>query len=214
MVHIPQGRGLFPKLTVGETLRLANYSGNRGRDFDPALEAFPMLKDRLRQLGGTLSGGQQQMVAMARALLVKPKLLFLDEMSQGLAPAVVQQLFERIELFRQQGTAVFLVEQFVDTALAIADRAYVFEQGSIAHEGPASVMRRDRDILASAYLGTAVSADAPAVNGERRATRALDEWSIKLPAELKRALQERAQREGKDADEVVNELLATEGKSK
>ena len=214
LLHIPQGRGLFPHLTVEETLRLASYSGAKKSDLTPALEAFPMLADRLAQAVGTLSGGQQQMVALARALLVQPKLLFLDEMSQGLAPAVVQQLFERIELFRQQGTAVFLVEQFVDSALAIADRAYVFEQGSIAHEGPASVMRRDRDILASAYLGTAVSADAPAVNGERRATRALDEWSIKLPAELKRALQERAQREGKDADEVVNELLATEGKSK
>jgi branched-chain amino acid transport system ATP-binding protein len=214
LLHIPQGRGLFPHLTVEETLRLASYSGAKKSDLTPALEAFPMLADRLSQAVGTLSGGQQQMVALARALLVQPKLLFLDEMSQGLAPAVVQQLFERIELFRQQGTAVFLVEQFVDSALAIADRAYVFEQGAIAHEGPASVMRRDRDILASAYLGTAVSAETPAVDDEHRATRALDEWSIKLPAELKRALQERAQREGKEADEVVSELLATEGKSK
>jgi branched-chain amino acid transport system permease protein len=214
MVHIPQGRGLFAQLTVEETMRLSAYSGAKTTDFSAALDAFPMLKARLHQAVGTLSGGQQQMVALARALLVKPKLLFLDEMSQGLAPAVVQQLFERIDLFRQQGTAVFLVEQFVDSALAIADRAYVFEQGSIAHEGPASVMRRDRDILASAYLGTAVGAEPVLAHGVPGSTRALDDWSIKLPAELKRSLQERAQREGREADEVVAQLLGSKEGSK
>jgi ABC-type branched-subunit amino acid transport system ATPase component len=214
MMHIPQGRGLFPSLSVEETLRLASYSGAKTKDVSPALDAFPMLKDRLHQAVGTLSGGQQQMVALARALLVQPKLLFLDEMSQGLAPAVVQQLFERIELFRQQGTAVFLVEQFVDSALAIADRAYVFEQGAIAHEGSAAVMRADRDILASAYLGTAAGAEVVAEGGGVPTKKALDEWQIKLPAELKRALQERAHREGRDTNEVVAQLLGVEGDSK
>ncbi|MGB2939340.1 MAG: ATP-binding cassette domain-containing protein [Candidatus Dormiibacterota bacterium] len=214
MMHIPQGRGLFPSLSVEETLRLSSYSGATTRDMSPALDAFPMLKDRMGQAVGTLSGGQQQMVALARALLVQPKLLFLDEMSQGLAPAVVQQLFEHIELFRSRGTAVFLVEQFVDSALAIADRAYVFEQGAIAHEGSAAAMRADRNILASAYLGTAVADQAVAVNGRKAGKRTLDEWSIKLPSELKRALQERAQREGREADEVVAQLLGAEGESK
>jgi ABC-type multidrug transport system ATPase subunit len=144
--------------------------------------------------------------------MVKPKLLLLDEMSQGLAPAVVQQLFERIGLFRAQGTAVFLVEQFVDSALSIADRAYVFEQGTVAHEGPASVIRGDRAVIAGAYLGTAVE-----LNGDAAATRErvvdpllLEEMAIKLPAELKRSLQERAAREGKETHEMVLQLLEPE----
>ncbi|HXA42657.1 MAG TPA: ATP-binding cassette domain-containing protein [Candidatus Solibacter sp.] len=215
MVHIPQGRGLFPQLTVAETLRLASYSGAASVDLTPALDAFPMLKTRLNQAVGTLSGGQQQMVALARALLVQPKLLFLDEMSQGLAPAVVQQLFERIELFRKSGTSVFLVEQFVDSALAIADRAYVFEQGSVAVEGPASVMRRDRDVIAGAYLGTAVAMAEVSSNGNgHHASALLADLSIKLPAELKRAVQERAASEGKDPGEMIAELLAAGGRAK
>jgi ABC-type branched-subunit amino acid transport system ATPase component len=214
MLHIPQGRGLFPQLTVGETLRLASYSGATTSDLTPALDAFPMLKTRLNQAVGTLSGGQQQMVALARALLVKPKLLFLDEMSQGLAPAVVQQLFERVELFRSSGTSVFLVEQFVDSALAIADRAYVFEQGTVAVEGPASVMRRDRDVIAGAYLGTAVAMADVNGNGHHAPTASLAELSIKLPAELKRAVQERAAREGKEPGEMVAELLGAKGREK
>ncbi len=212
MVHIPQGRGLFPQLTVAETLRLAAYSGASTTDLAPALDAFPMLKTRLNQAVGTLSGGQQQMVALARALLVQPKLLFLDEMSQGLAPAVVQQLFERVELFRKAGTSVFLVEQFVDSALAIADRAYVFEQGAVAVEGPASVMRRDRDVIAGAYLGTAVAITAANGNGHHAPTASLAELTLKLPAELKRAVQERAAREGKEPGEMVVELLGTEAR--
>jgi ABC-type branched-subunit amino acid transport system ATPase component len=214
MVHIPQGRGLFPQLSVAETLRLASYSGASSADLEPALDAFPMLKTRLAQAVGTLSGGQQQMVALARALLVQPKLLFLDEMSQGLAPAVVQQLFERVELFRKNGTSVFLVEQFVDSALAIADRAYVFEQGTVAVEGPASVMRRDRDVIAGAYLGTAVAMADVNGNGHRTPTASLAELSIKLPAELKRTVQEMAAREGKEPGEMVVELLGAKGREK
>jgi branched-chain amino acid transport system ATP-binding protein len=207
MMHIPQGRGLFPKLSVQETLRLAAYSGHTG-GFDEAYEAFPVLKRRLSQLVGTLSGGEQQMVAMARALLVKPKLLLLDEMSQGLAPAVVQQLFERIDLFRRAGTAVFLVEQFVDSALAVADRAYVFEQGTVAHTGRAASLREDQGVIASSYLGTAVDVKVPAVTDG--GARVLDEISVQLPAELKRALQERAVQEGKTTEDIISELLGSE----
>jgi branched-chain amino acid transport system ATP-binding protein len=205
MIHIPQGRGLFPKLSVHETLRLAAYSGHSG-GFDEAFEAFPVLKRRLPQLVGTLSGGEQQMVAMARALLVKPRLLLLDEMSQGLAPAVVQQLFERIELFRQAGTAVFLVEQFVDAALAVADRGYVFEQGTVAHTADARTLRQDQSIIASAYLGSAAEVPMEVV-ASTNGSRILAEMAIRLPADIKRAIEERAEAEGKSADDIVQELL-------
>jgi ABC-type sugar transport system ATPase subunit len=127
---------------------------------------------------------------------------------------VVQQLFERVELFRSSGTSVFLVEQFVDSALAIADRAYVFEQGTVAVEGPASVMRRDRDVIAGAYLGTAVAMADVNGNGHHAPTASLAELSIKLPAELKRAVQERAAREGKEPGEMVAELLGAKGREK
>jgi ABC-type branched-subunit amino acid transport system ATPase component len=206
MLHIPQGRGLFPKLTVDETIRLSTYSGPI-QDFSVAYEAFPVLRRRGSQLVGTLSGGEQQMVAMARALLVRPKLLLLDEMSQGLAPAVVQQLFERLRLFREQGTAVFLVEQFVDSALAIADRAYIFEHGTVAHEAEAALLRRDKTLLASSYLGTAVDVEAPVVDDGAKRAQLLETVSVKLPAELKRSIEERAAREGRVADEVVLDLL-------
>ncbi|MHB8507740.1 MAG: ATP-binding cassette domain-containing protein [Candidatus Dormibacteria bacterium] len=215
MVHVPQGRGLFPKLSVQETLELAQYSGHDGKNYDVVFAAFPVLKDRRGQLVGTLSGGQQQMVAMARALLVKPKLLLVDEMSQGLAPAVVQQLFDRIDIFKKEGIAVFLVEQFVDSALAVADRAYVFEQGTVAHEAEAKVLRADQAVIASSYLGSAVEVESPGeavasgkgygVNGHHP----LESMAVKLPAEMKRALQERAAREGKNTDELMLELLGT-----
>ncbi|MEA2645751.1 MAG: branched-chain amino acid transport system ATP-binding protein [Chloroflexota bacterium] len=213
MVHVPQGRGLFPKLTVDDTFALSAYSGKAGGGLDAVYEAFPALKDRGSQLVGTLSGGQQQMVAMARALLVKPKLLLIDEMSQGLAPAVVSQLFERLSIFKQQGIAVLLVEQFVDSALAISDRVYVFEQGHVAHEAVASVLRRDQALIASAYLGTAVDVTSTGGEEPRELEPGLmDELSVKLPAEIKRALQERALQEGKDTDTLAMELLG--GKAK
>jgi ABC-type sugar transport system ATPase subunit len=153
------------------------------------------------------------MVAMARALVVKPDLLLVDEMSQGLAPAVVQQLFERIELFKEQGIAVFLVEQFVDSALAVADRAYVFETGTVAHEAAADVLRRDQAVIASSYLGTAAEVEEGVVETPRPAEspQLLEDLSVKLPAEIKRALEERAEREGRPTDELVLEMLGTKG---
>jgi branched-chain amino acid transport system ATP-binding protein len=218
LLHVPQGRGLFPKLSVEETLKLSSYSGNQEDNLERAFEVFPRLKQRRLQLVGTLSGGEQQMVAMARALLVKPRLLMIDEMSQGLAPTVVQMLFRSIDTFRQQGIAVLLVEQFVDSALSVADRAYIFEQGSVAHEASAARLRRDESLIASAYLGHAAASGEEAVavaangNGSVRSSEMLEEMMLKLPAELKRSLEERAAGEGRKPEELVLELLGGQEK--
>jgi branched-chain amino acid transport system ATP-binding protein len=209
LIHIPQGRGLFPKLTVEETLRLAAYSGHAGDDFEIAYNTFPVLRKRSGQFVGTLSGGEQQMVAMARALLVKPKLLLLDEMSQGLAPTIVLQLFERINQFREQGTAVLLVEQFVDSALGVADRAYIFEHGTVTQEGTAARLRQDQTLIASSYLGSAVDVVASVVEDGVSEARLLEDMAVKLPAEIKRSLEERAVREGRPTDELVRQLLGS-----
>jgi branched-chain amino acid transport system ATP-binding protein len=219
MIHIPQGRGLFPKLSVEDTLRLAAYSGgNNGDDFEPAFQVFPRLAERRRQLVGTLSGGEQQMVAMARALLVRPKLVLIDEMSQGLAPTVVQELFRLLKAFRAHGIAVFVVEQFVDSALAVADRAYVFEQGTIAHEGAAAELRRDKSLIAASYLGaaptTARTLAKAMSNGHKNGNGhqplppdLLEILAVRLPAELIRSVQERAAAAGVPTSKVIQELL-------
>ena len=218
LVHIPQGRGLFPKLSVEETLRLASYSGADGENLEPAFQLFPKLRDRRRQVVGTLSGGEQQMVAMARAILARPKLVLLDEMSQGLAPAIVQELFRLLDEFRNRGVAVLLVEQFVDSALAVADRAYVFEQGTVVHEASAKELRRDKGLIASSYLGSAPEPPAAAAhaggnghNGHNGHTplpaELMEDLMLKLPASMLRSLQEKAAREGRPAQALVLELL-------
>jgi ABC-type branched-subunit amino acid transport system ATPase component len=221
LIHIPQGRGLFPHLSVEDTLRLASYSGAAEGELDPAFEAFPQLSQRRRQLVATLSGGEQQMVAIARALLVRPRLLLIDEMSQGLAPTVVQQLFKVIGLFKREGVAVFLVEQFVDSALAVADRAYVIEQGTVVHEAPAAVLRADKSLIASSYLGKAAEEPVPAQrvaaghrngngngNGHHGPPELLEDMLLRLPAALKRRLEEEAARKGRPTPEVMLELLS------
>jgi len=210
LVHIPEGRGLFPRLSVEDTLRLVSNSTGRQVDIAEAFEHFPRLRERRRQAVGTLSGGEQQMVALARAILARPRLVMVDEMSQGLAPTVVQQLFDILRVFRDQGIAVLLVEQFVESALDIADRAYVFGHGGIGHEGAAAEIRADRKLVSGSYLGTA--ADAAAANGSgangHRVDPALMEIvSVKMPASLKRALEARAESEGRSAGAVVTDLL-------
>jgi ABC-type branched-subunit amino acid transport system ATPase component len=209
LVHIPEGRGLFPNLTVEDTLRLVSNSIGREPDLAIAYRLFPKLRERRHQAVGTLSGGEQQMVALARAVLARPKLVMVDEMSQGLAPTVVRQLFDIIRVFRDEGIAVLLVEQFVESALEVADRAYIFEHGTVGTSGSAAELRADRKLISGSYLGTAVDGAMVAANGNgHRVDPALMEIvSVKVPAKLKRSLEERAETEGRPTGAVVMELL-------
>jgi branched-chain amino acid transport system ATP-binding protein len=156
IVQVPEGRKIFAKMTVMENLEMGAYTVADRQQIEDKREAmfdrFPVLRTRSKQLGGTLSGGEQQMLAMARALMANPKLLLLDEPSMGLAPVLVEQIFDIIQDINQQGTSVLLVEQNAHMALSIADRAYVLETGHIVLEGDASVVMNDPMVI-SAYLG-------------------------------------------------------------
>ena len=152
---VPQGRMIFQALTVRENLRLGAYrapSGEVDGRVERVLAAFPALAERLRHAGGTLSGGEQQMLAIARALMSNPTLLILDEPSTGLAPTMVESIFRTIQDLHRRGTMVLLVEQNAHIALELASRAYVLEHGSIVAEGPAAALRQDARVMA-AYLG-------------------------------------------------------------
>ena len=156
----PEGRRVFPRLTVADNLRLgavpqsdrASVTAARERVF----ELFPILSERSGQVAGTLSGGQQQMLAIGRSLMAGPELLLLDEPSLGLAPILVDQIFELLARLREQGTTILLVEQNVHRALELADRAYVLAGGEIEREGPAAELRASAEIE-RAYLGIGVS---------------------------------------------------------
>ena len=155
LVHVPQGRRLFGTMTVERNLILGAYR-RRDRevrdDIERILQYFPLLRDKLDQDAGTLSGGEQQMVAIGRGLMGRPKLLMIDEPSLGLAPKIVDRVMEIVKTINQDGTAVLLVEQDVVLALEIADRGYVLENGRIAMSGPAAELRRDPAVR-KAYLG-------------------------------------------------------------
>jgi branched-chain amino acid transport system ATP-binding protein len=153
MVLVPEGRQLFPDMTVWENLLLGGYHNpDRLLVLGEVLERFPRLKERSEQLAGTLSGGEQQMLALGRALVAKPKLLLLDEPSMGLAPLVVQEVFAIIRQLSEQGVTLFLVEQNAVAALDIADRAYVMETGEIIMEGDAGDLSQNPEVK-RAYLG-------------------------------------------------------------
>jgi branched-chain amino acid transport system ATP-binding protein len=156
LVQVPEGREIFANLTVEENLQVASFTrkdrdGIR-RDRERALDLFPRVRERLRQLAGTLSGGEQQMLAIARALVAKPKLLMLDEPSLGLAPQVVRSIFQVIREINREGTTILLVEQNANMALHVANRAYVIEVGEIRMEGPAAELAAS-DQVRKAYLG-------------------------------------------------------------
>jgi branched-chain amino acid transport system ATP-binding protein len=154
----PEGRRIFPRMTVMENLELGAFlrkeKGTIQADLDRIFELFPRLKERLAQKGGTLSGGEQQMLAMGRALMAEPRLLLLDEPSMGLAPVLVDVVFEIIERVNAQGTTILLVEQNALAALKIGDYAYVLETGHIGLEGPAAELADNEDVR-NAYLGLA-----------------------------------------------------------
>jgi branched-chain amino acid transport system ATP-binding protein len=157
--HCPEGRRIFGGLTVAENLRLGAVSRPRAdrdaiaEDLATVLELFPVLKERLAQAGGTLSGGEQQMLAIGRALMTRPRLLLLDEPSLGLAPIMVERIFATIAELKRAGRTILLVEQNVHQAFEVADRAYVLETGRVTLEGAADVLRQDPKVEQS-YLGT------------------------------------------------------------
>jgi branched-chain amino acid transport system ATP-binding protein len=155
VAHAPEGRGIFPGMTVRENLEMGAY-GRRGADLRPDLDRvfalFPRLEERIRQFAGTLSGGEQQMLAIGRALMARPSLLLLDEPSMGLAPKLVTQVFETITEINRQGTTILLVEQNAAQALQRAHRAYVIETGRVVIEGSAGELRAS-DAVRKAYLG-------------------------------------------------------------
>jgi branched-chain amino acid transport system ATP-binding protein len=156
VAHVPQGRGTFVDLTVNDNLRVGAYSrrdGDIAADLDRWYDTFPRLAERRDQRAGNLSGGEQQMLAIARALMSRPRLLLCDEPSLGLAPLIVQNLFEILgQLNKEQGLAVLLVEQNANLAMDIAHRAYLLETGSIVVSGDAETIRND-DAVRKAYLG-------------------------------------------------------------
>lgn len=156
VVQVPEGRRIFGRLTVHENLRMGAFLRNDTAGIkeseEKMLDMFPVLRERLTQTAGTLSGGEQQMLAMARALMSEPRMLLLDEPSMGLAPMLVQQIFETVEQIRKQGVSVLLVEQNAFMALQIADYGYVMETGEIVLEGTGDKLLAD-DSVKEAYLG-------------------------------------------------------------
>lgn len=155
LVMVPEGRGTFTRMTITENLQMGAYTRNDDgieADIDKVFGIFPRLKERALQLAGTMSGGEQQMLAMGRALMARPKVLLLDEPSMGLSPIMVDKIFEVVETIHKQGTTILLVEQNASRALALADRGYVMESGEVTMDGDAKILLNDPKVRA-AYLG-------------------------------------------------------------
>lgn len=161
LIHVPEGRHVFPRLSVKENLLISSFSRSIGfkefkKEVDKVFELFPKLREREKQLAGTLSGGEQQMLAVARGILQKPKLMILDEPSMGLAPIVVEEVFKTVKEINRDGTTILLVEQNAQMALSIADYGYVMEVGEIILQNKAGELLND-DTVRSIYLGESIN---------------------------------------------------------
>lgn len=154
LAHVPEGRRIFAHMTVLENIEMGAYTAKKAaqEDIEAVMDRFPRLRERRKQEAGTLSGGEQQMLAMARALMCKPKLMMMDEPSMGLSPILVEQIFDIISELRQAGTTILLVEQNANKALRITDRAYVLETGCITLSGEGRELLKSEDVK-KAYLG-------------------------------------------------------------
>jgi branched-chain amino acid transport system ATP-binding protein len=203
IAHVPAGRGIFPGLTVADNLRMGLYGAGRDGDteaVEEVFEAFPILRERRTQAAGTMSGGQQQQLAIGRALVQRPKLLMLDEMSMGLSPTVVTDLFALVRRLADGGMAVVMVEQFVGQALKVADRAVVIEQGTVAAAGAPSELSAED--IGAAYLGSDSSAKLPGAPRDAR-----QNVPVSLAGVDVRKLERLAAQQGRSADEVAQDLL-------
>ncbi|MCA1830601.1 MAG: ABC transporter ATP-binding protein [Actinomycetota bacterium] len=163
IVQVPGGRGTFAGLTIAENLRLGGYIFRRDKakireEIDRVVSYFPWLADRMGQHAGTLSGGQQQQLLLARAFMSSPALIMIDELSLGLAPVIVEQLLDIVRQMNRQGVSIVIVEQHVDLALEFADRAYFLEKGEVRFSGPSSELRERDDLLRSVFLAAAAEA--------------------------------------------------------
>ena len=175
IVQMPGGRGVFPGMTIHENLEMAGFLYGRDRAkrkqmIDRTLEMFPILAERRRQLAGTMSGGQQQMLTLAKSFVMDPKLLLIDELSLGLAPKVVEELLDTVRRLNAEGVAVVIVEQHVDLALDVASRAYFMERGEVRFSGPSSDLRGRDDLLRSVFLAGAQTAESVELAEEAMAT--------------------------------------------
>ena len=216
---VPEGRGIFPALSVEDNLRMGGYWA--GDEYEErvarVVEYFPVLQDRRRQQAGSLSGGEQQQLAIGRALMSQPRLLMLDELSLGLAPRVVAELFAILRRIHEDGTAVLLVEQQVQQALALADRVYVLQRGRVVLSGTSAAVGADAAALSAAYLGDGRNG-AHAAREARTAQRRgdderldiveLETLTVPLSLRDKRALQVAADRRGEPVGALVGRLIA------
>ena len=203
VAHVLEGRGIFPDLSVAENLVVAAHpisGGDRSAALERVHGFFPILEQRKTQAAGSLSGGEQQQLAIARAIITSPRLLLLDEMSLGLAPKIVEDLFGILAQVHQAGTTVLLVEQYVGRALAVADRAIVLEKGAVTQIGSATELQQS-SALNESYFGDAK-------DDHVAATASAEEISVQVPAHLMRALTERAEREHTTVAALASDALS------